>query len=170
MKKKNLHCCKHLKISQMNSACHKRRAEHAGKLLQHFSIHSLPWLVFQDEKDFFLQVPTNCQNNWVYFNSPKKDVQPEHLHCKGNKFSKKVMVSTVITWKGVSQPFFIGGNGTKVNGASYLQCIQTKISHSCKIVLHRIAPIKCKSSWSRSWSPDLLRTLIGLQNRLIATL
>ena len=31
------------------------------------------------------------------------------------------MVSAVITWKGVSQPFFIGGNGIKVNGASYLK-------------------------------------------------
>ena len=31
------------------------------------------------------------------------------------------MVSTVITWKGVSRPFFIGGNGIKVKGASYLK-------------------------------------------------
>ena len=61
VKKKNLHCYKHLKIPQMNSACRKRRAECAGKLFQCFSIHSLPRLVFQDEKD--LQLPTNCQNN-----------------------------------------------------------------------------------------------------------
>ena len=77
--------------------------------------------MFQDEKDFSLQVPTNCQNNRVYFNGRKKDVQPERLYSEGNKFSKKVMVPTVITWKGVSQPFFIGENGTKVNGASYLK-------------------------------------------------
>ena len=31
------------------------------------------------------------------------------------------MVSAVIKWKGVSQPFFTGGNGIKVNGASYLK-------------------------------------------------
>ena len=31
------------------------------------------------------------------------------------------MVAAVITWKGFSQPFFIGGNGIKVNGASYLK-------------------------------------------------
>ena len=31
------------------------------------------------------------------------------------------MVSTVITWKGVSQPFFIGENGVKVKGASHLK-------------------------------------------------
>ena len=43
------------------------------------------------------------------------------MYSKGNKFSKKAMVSTVITWKGVSQLFFIGGNGIKVNGSSYLK-------------------------------------------------
>ena len=76
VKKKNLHCYKHLKTPQpqMNSACHKRRAKHAGKLLQHFSIHSLPQVMFQDEKDFSLQVSTNCQNSKVYFNGLKKDV------------------------------------------------------------------------------------------------
>ena len=106
----------------MNSACHKkRRAERAEKLLQRFSIHSLRQLVFQDEKDFYLQLPTNHQNNRVFFNGPKKGVQPERLYSEGNKFLKKVMVSTVITWKGVSQTFFICGNGIKVNGASYLK-------------------------------------------------
>ena len=106
----------------MNSACHKkRRAERAEKLLQRFSIHSLRQLVFQDEKDFYLQLPTNHQNNRVYFNGPNKGAQPERLYSDGNKFLKKVMVSTVITWKDVSQLFFIGGNGIKVNGPSYLE-------------------------------------------------
>ena len=51
VKKKNLHCYKRLKTPQMNSACRKRRAERAGKLLQLSSIHSLPRLVFQDERE-----------------------------------------------------------------------------------------------------------------------
>ena len=89
----------------MHSACHERRAERSGELLQRFSIHSLPRLIFQDEKDFSHQVPTNRQNNWVYFNGPKKDVQPEHLYNEGNKFLKKV----------------VGGNGINVNEASYLK-------------------------------------------------
>ena len=105
----------------MNSASHKRRTEPVGKLLQHFSIHSLPWLMFQDEIEFSFQVPTNRPNNRVYFNGPKKDVQLEHFYSAGNKFSKKVMVSAVIPWKGVSQSFFIGVNGINMNGASYLK-------------------------------------------------
>ena len=63
VKKKNLYCYKHLKTPQMHSACHERRAERSGELLQRFSIHSLPRLIFQDEKDFSHQVPTNRQNN-----------------------------------------------------------------------------------------------------------
>ena len=43
------------------------------------------------------------------------------LYSEGNKFSKKVMASAVITWKDVSQLSFIGGNRIKVNGASYLK-------------------------------------------------
>ena len=34
------------------------------------------------------------------------------------------MVFAVITWKGVSQPFVIGENGIKWNGASYLKHLQ----------------------------------------------
>ena len=48
-------------------------------------------------------------------------MQPELLYSERNKFSKNVMVSSVITWKGLSQPFFIGVNKIKVNGVSYLK-------------------------------------------------
>ena len=117
VKNKNLHCYKRLKTPQMNSVW-------IWKLLQRFSFHSLPRLMFQDEKDFSFQVQTNRQNNRVYFNGPKKDVQLERVYNEGNKFSEKVMVSTLRTWKGVSQPFFIDGNVIKVNGASYLNHIR----------------------------------------------
>ena len=181
VKKNNLHCYKLLKTPKMNSACRKRRAERAGKLLQRFSIHSLPRLMFQDEKDFSLQVPTNHQNNRVYFNGPKKDVQTERLYSKGNKFSKKVMVSAVITWKSVSQPFFIGGNGIKVNGGFYLKHLRDDLIPA----IETIHPNKDFTFVQGSASSDrvnqvqnflkqrlksrFVKTLIGLQNCLIAT-
>ena len=37
------------------------------------------------------------------------------------------MVSAVVTWKGVSQPYFVGGNGIKVNGASYLNHLRDEL-------------------------------------------
>ena len=69
----------HRLVKKKNLHCYKR----AGRLLQRFSIYSLPQLVFQDERDFSLQVPINRQNNRVYFNGPKKDVQPERLYSEG---------------------------------------------------------------------------------------
>ena len=40
--------------------------------------------------------------------------------AKETNFRKRLRyLPTVITWKGVSQPFFIGGNGIKVNETSY---------------------------------------------------
>ena len=107
--KKKLHCYKRLKTPHMNARCRQRRTERASKLFQRFLIQSLPCLVFQDEKDFSLQVPTNCQNNRVYFNDSKKDVQPKRLFSEGNKKSE-VMLSAVFTWKGVSQSLFVGGS------------------------------------------------------------
>ena len=117
VKKKNLRCFKRLKTPQMNSACRKRRTERAEKLLQRFSIHSFPQLVFQDEKGFSLQVPTNCQNNrWS-----QERRTTGTLVQKRKQVFEKGYVYAVITWKGLSQPFFIGGNGIKVNGASYMK-------------------------------------------------
>ena len=52
-------------------------------------------------------------------NVPKKDVQPERLYSEGNKFLENVLGRK--DWKVVSHPFFIGGNGIKVNAASYLK-------------------------------------------------
>jgi len=111
----------------MNAGCRQRRTERAARLFERFSIHSLPRLVFQDEKDFALQVPTNRQNNRVYFNGPKKDVQPERLFSEGNRQSEKVVVSAVFTWKGVSQPFFVGGSKIKVNAESYLKHLRDEL-------------------------------------------
>ena len=52
---------------------------------------------------------------------PRKMCNRNALYNEGYKFSKKAIVTAVITWKGVSQPFFIGGNGMKVNRTFYLK-------------------------------------------------
>ena len=90
-KKKNLHCYKRLKTPQVNSTYRKRRVERAEKLLQRFSIHSLPRLVFQDKKDLSLQSPIIAKNNRVYFNGLKKDVQLERLYRKETNFRKRLL-------------------------------------------------------------------------------
>ena len=66
VKKKGYRAYKRLSTPQMTTGCRKRRLERSASLAKRFSEHSLRRLVFQDEKDFSLQVPTNRQNNRVY--------------------------------------------------------------------------------------------------------
>ena len=137
VKKKNLHAFKRISTPQMNNNCRKRRKERTSNLLQRFSEYSLPRLVFQDEKDFSLQVKTNRQNNRVYGYGLKKDISPQRLFNEGNRFSIKVMVSAVITWKGVSPPFFVADPEMKVNGVSYLNHLREDLIPFCESLYPR---------------------------------
>ena len=85
VRKRKLRCYKRMRTPQLTDGCRKRRTERAAKLSRRFTVHSLPRLVFQDEKDFTLQVKTNRQNNRVYDSCPKKDVEPFFRRRKSNQ-------------------------------------------------------------------------------------
>jgi len=63
VKKKGYCAYKRVSTPQMTGACRERRVERSALLVERFSENSLCRLVFQDEKDFTLQVPANRQNN-----------------------------------------------------------------------------------------------------------
>ena len=44
-------------------------------------------------------------------NDKKCDVPDENLFASTNKMSRKVMVSTVISWYSATKPFFVNENG-----------------------------------------------------------
>ena len=71
--------------------------------------------VWQDEKDFTLDVPVNLQNDRVYGKGKKSDVPDGNLFASTNNMSRKVMVSAAISWYGATKPFFVNENGIKVN-------------------------------------------------------
>ena len=75
--------------------------------------------VWQDEKDFILEVPVNLQNDRVYGKEKKSDIPDKNLHSSTNKISKKVMLSVAISWYGLTKPFFVNSNGIKVNAENY---------------------------------------------------
>ena len=80
---------KRLTTSHMAKGCKQRRVEKSALLAKQFSEHSLRRFIFQDEKDFPLQISTNLQNNRVYFSGSKSDINPNRLFHEGNKFTKK---------------------------------------------------------------------------------
>ena len=75
--------------------------------------------MWQNEKDFTLEVPFNSQNSRVYSKGQKGDVPDASLFHQKNKKSKKVMVSACISWYGATKPFFVSDYGMKVNAVSY---------------------------------------------------
>ena len=66
-------------------------------------------LAYQDQKDFTLEVPTNIQNNRVYFKGKKDQVPDENLFLQKNKQPIKVMASACLTWNRATKPFFVYG-------------------------------------------------------------
>ena len=91
------------------------------------------------------------------------------------------MVSAVITWKGVSQPFFIGGNGIKVNGASYMKnlyddlilAVETMHPNKDFTFVQDRAPShranQVQNFLKQNLKSKFVKNTDGLQNHLIAT-
>lgn len=82
--------------------------------------------VFQDEKDFPLKISINRYDS-VCFKS-QTNVFDKNLFHQINRQSVKVMVSTAITWFGVTKPLFINEKGLKLNVKNYRKYLQKNIS------------------------------------------
>jgi transposase len=138
-KKIQLNVSKRLKSTKVSNAARLRRQERSQKLAQRFSKdkRACERLVFQDEKDFPLQVPVNTQNNRVYHRGLKKDIPPAHLFAESNRQSLKLMVSAGLTWHGVTKPFFVNEEGLKVNGPRYLAHLQQDLLPAIREVYPR---------------------------------
>ena len=52
--------------------------------------------VWQDDKDFTLEVPVNLKNDHVYGKAKKLGIPDENILSSINKMSKEVMVSAAI--------------------------------------------------------------------------
>jgi transposase len=131
-----LHTVKRLHCPQMPITTKTRRLERANHLLKRFPKWRTKKLCFQDEKDFTLQVPTNRQNNRIYISGTKKQVDKRRLFRPANKQSLKVMVSCVISYNGVSKPFFMDPQRTKVTGEYYTRHLVRDLLPEC----HRLYP------------------------------
>ena len=117
---KGLRQFKRLKTPMMSSGTKERRTTRAGELAERFGKNRMvEKCVFQDEKDFTLDIPINPQNSRVYGSQTKSEISTDRLFHKQNRQSKKVMVSACVSWKGATKPYFVNDNGLKVNGQSY---------------------------------------------------
>ena len=131
--KKDLHLksVKRLRTPQSNAAARNRRLRRARELLRANTEASVRRMCFQDEKDFTLQVPLNRQNNRCYTQGTKRDIPIQRLCQPTNKFSQKLMVSCCVSYQGVTQPFFVNPQRSKVNGVTYTEHLQNDLLPGC---------------------------------------
>ena len=82
----------------MSEGTRNRRDTRAGSLREIFESNTrmIKKTVWQDEKDFTLEVPVNLQNNRVYGKGKKPDILNENLLSSTKKMSKQVMISAAI--------------------------------------------------------------------------
>ena len=72
------------------------------------------------------EVKTNRKNNVVYGRS-KNAVPEENLTHPQNTFSKKLMVSAILSWRGVSKPIFVADEKIKVNSQNFLKHLEDNL-------------------------------------------
>ena len=94
VKRRQINQFKRMNTPPINNGKRKQRTMRSGNLAERFDRN--PRLVekfpFQDEKDFTLEVPTNAQNDRVYFKGKKDQVPGENLLHQTNEHFIKVMV------------------------------------------------------------------------------
>ena len=129
VKKKGLNNFKRSKTTAMNEGTRTRRVERATKLIAKFSKNPrmIERVIWQDEKDFPLDLPVNPQNDRVYHKGKKVDVPDENLNKGTKRLTKKVMVSAALSWYGATEPFFVTDKGLKVNAENYRKHLKSQL-------------------------------------------
>ena len=127
IKRRGLNQFKRLKTPRMSAGTKERRTNRAGALAERFSenARSIENCVWQDEKDFTVDIPLNSQNGRVYGVGCKASIVDNRLFHQSNKQSK--MVSACVTWNGATKPFFVNEKGLKVNAKFYKKHLEKQL-------------------------------------------
>ena len=92
---------KRIVSQKLNDDCRIKRLQRCQLLLQHFPTErSTGNIWFTDEKTFSVATLVNSQNDRVYSNANRKDVDPRRLIRERQHFSKSVMVSLGVSKMG----------------------------------------------------------------------
>ena len=121
IKRRNFRQFKTVKTPKINDGCCNRRYACAIALAEKFERNTCMTekTVWQDEKDFTLDVPDY------------------NLFVSLNKMSRKVTVSAAISWYGTMKPFFVNENGIKVNKDNYCK----HLKNSCLLQLKNLLSV-----------------------------
>jgi len=152
---------------QMPNTSIERRVERSRLLTERYDQQDVEMMCFQDEKDFSLQLPINSQNDRLNTTGLKRDIHPDRLFHKSNRFSKKLTVSCVISYQGISRPFFINPQLAKVNSEFYVNHLQEDLLPECNRLFYNGRFIFVQdgcTSHTATKTQDFLRAQLGDKN------
>ena len=128
IKRRGLKQFKRLKKITMSSGTQERRTKRAAALADRFrKCRSVEKWVWQDKKDFTLDVPLNSQNSRVYEFENKDNIQDNRLFHHTNRQSRKVMISACAKWKGATKRLFLNDKDLKVNSKTYKKHLEKEL-------------------------------------------
>ena len=122
---------KRIRVSRRDEKVRNKRKTRCRLLLNRFTAEKVKNIIFTDEKDFTLEVARNRQNYRVY-GKRKRDIAPNRLYHETSRFTKKVMVSAGVSWKGKTRIHFIDTERTKVNSESYKNLLEIGLLPDCR--------------------------------------
>ena len=139
VREKEIDNFKRSKSTAMNEGTRKRRVERADGLVEKFEQNErmIEKCVWQDEKDFPLDLPVNAQNDRVYYKGKKTDVPDENLNIGTKRLSRKVMVSAGLCYQGATKPFFVNNEGLKVNAQNYHKHLKNDLFPAIETLINR---------------------------------
>ena len=129
--KLKLKAYKRIRVSRRDEKVRRKRKTRCRLLLKRFTAEKVKNIIFTDEKDFTLEVARNRQNDRIY-GKRKRDIAPNRLYHETSRFTKKVMVSAGVSWKGETRIHFIDTERTKVNSESYTNLLEIGLLPDCR--------------------------------------
>ena len=129
--KLKLKAYKRIRVSKRDEKVRSKRKMRCRLLLNRFTAEKVKNIIFTDKKDFTLEVVRNRQNDRVY-GKGKRDIAPNRLYHETSRFTKKVMVSAGVSWKGKTRIHFIDTERTKVNNESYKNLLEIGLLPDCR--------------------------------------
>jgi hypothetical protein len=122
---------KRMPVQIINDATKLKRLSRSKILLRRLTLASTKCVFFTDEKNFYVNPPVNNQNNRVWSEGRKRDVDPERLLVQRAKFSPHVMVSAGVCYGGKGRLHFVDEKA-KINADYYMTNLLPKLFEDCQ--------------------------------------
>lgn len=130
-KSRDLQPFKRIHVSRRDQKVRGKRKTRCRNLNDRYSVADVKKIIFTDEKDFTLEIAKNRQNDRVY-GKRKRDIHPSRLYHESSRFSKKIMVSAGVSWKGKTNIHFIDTDRVKVNSENYMKLLDDNLLPDCR--------------------------------------